>query len=151
MKVVDEVWLVPCGLREDKIYAVSSESRLEMCKLLLKELEFDDEERSKIKIDCKELDHQKSIPTYELIEQYRRENQDKEIYFVMGSDLLPGLNQWEDGQKLISDVKFIIFQRANNLIQRNHLPLNYILLDTHFADISSTEARKRIHLNYSIP
>ena len=33
------------------------------------------------------------------------------FYFLMGSDLIPGLIQWDNGQELIDEINFVIFDR----------------------------------------
>lgn len=37
LNLVDEVWMVPCGEREDKKYTVTGEQRLAMTRLLVDE------------------------------------------------------------------------------------------------------------------
>lgn len=34
-----------------------------------------------------------------------------DFYFILGSDLVPGLVKWDGGQKFLDEVKFIIFER----------------------------------------
>lgn len=35
LNLVDEVWMVPCGSREDKSYPVTNQQRLEMTQVLI--------------------------------------------------------------------------------------------------------------------
>ena len=48
---MDEVWMVPCGDRQDKVVEVDGASRYKMCELLLQEL-------SKESVPIKVLFHQ---------------------------------------------------------------------------------------------
>jgi len=64
-----------------------------------------------IKVNDIEIKNGVMIPTYFLIKRLEKENPDKEFYFVLGSDLIPNLKLWDEGPKLITEVKFIIFQR----------------------------------------
>ncbi len=54
LNLVDEVWMVPCGYREDKKYPVSDEQRLEMTKLLIEDID-SNQFKIKIKVDSIEI------------------------------------------------------------------------------------------------
>ena len=45
-----------------------------------------------------EVDNGESIPTYPLIKQLEEQHPKNSFYFIIGSDLLPGLVQWDDGE-----------------------------------------------------
>lgn len=62
---IDEVWIVPCGLRPDKPHISKPEKRLEMTRLAVQEF-FPKE--VPIKIDPVEVENGPSIPTYYLLE-----------------------------------------------------------------------------------
>lgn len=34
-----------------------------------------------------------------------------EFYFMIGSDLVPGLNKWDGGASFLEEIKFVIFER----------------------------------------
>ena len=72
------------------------------------------------------------------------ENSEYEFFFILGSDLLDGLRRWDYGEKLISDIKFIIFIRIGFIMKEESLPKNYIIIHTTFVASSSTEIRMRI-------
>jgi nicotinate-nucleotide adenylyltransferase len=79
----------------------------------------------------------------------KKEHIDKEFHFVMGSDLISSLDQWHEGDKLISDVNFVIYPRAGYDLDLTHknMPANYLHKagsDNYFGMISSTEVRRRI-------
>ena len=65
-----------------------------------------------MKVDPIEVDIGLSIPTVYLMDQL----QDKykgthEFAFIMGSDLIANLHYWDDGERLINQMKCIIFLR----------------------------------------
>lgn len=65
-RLVDEIWIVPCGRREDKIYEVDSQTRLKMVQISMQNFEIGD---VVIKINDIELIEDKQIPTYYLIKR----------------------------------------------------------------------------------
>lgn len=78
-----------------------------------------------------------------------------EFFFLAGTDLIPGLIKWDEGQKLIDEIKFIIFSRRGYekvLSTENRdfqLPKNYEIInakDNLIGMISSTEVRRRISI-----
>ena len=91
---VDEVWIVPCGLRPDKPHISKPEIRLEMIKLAVKDFFPLD---TPLKIDPIEVENGPSIPTKYLLNQYQEEHPDFEFLFVCGTDLISSLHWWEDG------------------------------------------------------
>ena len=62
----------------------------------------------------------------------------------MGSDLLDGLELWNEGKRMKEEVSFIIFRRSHALIENKKLPKNYILINSIFVASSSSEIRNRI-------
>ena len=69
----------------------------------------------------------------------------------MGSDLIPSLHTWHNGQELIDEVKFVIFTRKGFEIeigeQTTNIPKNYQHVKDEISTIglvSSTEVRRRI-------
>ena len=64
-----------------------------------------------IKVDDIEIKNGKTIPTYHLLKKYEKMYPDTNFYFIVGTDLLPSLETWDEGTKLINEMKFIIFQR----------------------------------------
>ena len=74
---------------------------------------------------------------------------EKEFFFVMGTDLLDGMETWDNGKKLKDETNFLIFLRTGYPLDKNLLPKNYILIESTFVGASSSEVRKRIH-NYFV-
>ena len=70
-RLVDEIWMVPCGRREDKQFEVDSETRLKLIRLSLAQYDIGD---ATIKIDPTELIEDKQIPTYYLMKRFGKES-----------------------------------------------------------------------------
>jgi len=71
-------------------------------------------------------------------------HQDYEFFFIFGSDLLEGLKKWDDGEKLVEEIKFIIFVRIGYGLKEATLPKQYIIVHSTFVASSSSEIRNRI-------
>ena len=100
-----------------------------------------------------EVDNGTTIPTYFLMEKLKElySGEGKEFHFVMGSDLIPTLNTWHEGEKLISDVNFIVYNRVgydiDQMMGLPTMPKRYLYAPgakSIFGEVSSTEVRKRI-------
>jgi len=61
---------------------------------------------------------------------------------------LKNLHKWDNGDKLVREVNFIIFVRFGYKITPETLPQNYILINTSFVASSSTEIRNRVKNYY---
>ena len=64
---IDEIWIVPCGLRPDKPHISKPEIRLAMTKLAINDFFPAD---TPVKIDPIEVENGPSIPTAYLLDQY---------------------------------------------------------------------------------
>ena len=58
-----------------------------------------------------EFDNGESIPTYDLMKKLEEQYPSNDFYFIIGSDLLPGLAKWDDGDAFIKECGFVIFER----------------------------------------
>lgn len=81
----DEVWVVPCGTREDKDLS-PGHHWVKMIETAIQEHGIN-EHSSKVKINQVEIENGAQIPTYYLMQAFEKENPDQEHYFVGGTDL----------------------------------------------------------------
>ena len=89
-----------------------------------------------------------AMPTYGLMKKFSVDNPKCEFFFVMGTDLLDGMEKWGDGAKLKEEINFLIFLRTGYALNPELLPKNYILIETTFVGASSTVVRTRIQNYY---
>ncbi|CAD8094295.1 unnamed protein product [Paramecium sonneborni] len=138
-KILHKIVLVPCGNRKDK-QLTDGFHRYKMLQLIV-ENQF--QNLDQIVIDDYEVQNGQLVPTYFMLQKMREKYQN--VYFVIGSDLLNGLNKWVEGSKLIAETNFIILNRNSHKIdQITNLPPHYELVQDFEYGISSTEIRKRI-------
>ncbi len=106
-----------------------------------------------VKVDPIEVEHGNSIPTYYLLQNYKKAHPETEFWFVIGTDLISGLHYWDESERLINDINFVIFERegfeVKTLINHSNWPKNYKLAykgdeKNLLGGISSTEVRKRV-------
>ena len=102
--------MVPCGNREDKIHKVSPKQRFDM---VINAIEDYFPRGYPIKACDIEIQNGKFIPTYFLMQKLSEMHADQNMkfYFMLGSDLIPGLIKWDGGQNFIDEVNFVIFER----------------------------------------
>ena len=61
-----------------------------------------------------EIDNGESIPTYNLMKRLEEKYADNDFYFIIGSDLLPGLVNWDGGTSFITECGFVLFERKGH-------------------------------------
>ena len=142
-EVIDEVWFVPCGDREDKQLRTVGEHRLKMMKIALEEFYQGD---PTFKVFDLEIVNGKSIPTYYLMLRLEKLYKSHDFHFVIGTDLLPDLIRWDGGQEFVDNVKFIIYPRAGYQMPEKVPPQCRVLKkeEVVYSQLSSTVLRQRI-------
>jgi len=58
-----------------------------------------------------EIKNGEMIPTYFLMKELEEQNKESELYFIIGSDLLPTLSSWHSGEKLLQEINFVLWDR----------------------------------------
>jgi nicotinate (nicotinamide) nucleotide adenylyltransferase len=146
----DEVWIVPCGARPDKIHLNAPATRLTMLQMAVKDFF---PPNFPVKVDTTEVDNGLQIPTIYLLDQLMARYTENSFHFVMGSDLVQSLHWWDEGPRLINDTKFIIYERAGYdqaaIKQHENYPKNDPIVvpkaECLIGMISSTEIRRRVN------
>ena len=91
---VDQVWLLPCGDREDKKLVLPKSVRLKLIRDLFKET-------PSIKISEDEIDLSRQqggqIHTYDLMGYLMKKYEGKRFHFVVGADVLHTIHTWDRG------------------------------------------------------
>jgi nicotinic acid mononucleotide adenylyltransferase len=68
----------------------------------------------------------------------------------MGDDLMDDIHEWEGGESLLKETKFIIFDRNGTSPGHKNWPSIFKRASTDFQTISSTEVRNRVKLTKPI-
>jgi len=148
-KCADEVWMTPCGPRPDKpSLKTPSLERYMLCVL---GIEGKFSPALPIKVCDIEIFEKSSIPTYFCIQALEKKYPDYEFYWVIGTDLVDTLKEWDEGEKLWNDCGFMIYPRVGydfkekpprSMMVEFKEPLGHLSILT--SDFSSTEVRKRL-------
>lgn len=109
---IDEVWILPCYESMTKKQLKNSYHRLQMCQLAIK-----NEPNYNIKICDFEIKNKLCCPTYDIILKFY-ESFDKEntYYFIIGMDNAIKIKSWENYQKLLEIMSFIVVSRMEELL-----------------------------------
>lgn len=138
---IDKVILVPASDLYEYKNLLDFKKRVDMIKLTISNDE---------SIIVDKIEYSKSYKTYNLLEYFKGDYNEDEIYFICGSDNYINLNTWHDSEKLIKENKFMVLLR-NHFIEdlENIYPEykdNFIFIDNDIL-ISSSLAREYIKNN----
>uniref|UniRef100_A0A0G4IFV2 Cytidyltransferase-like domain-containing protein n=1 Tax=Chromera velia CCMP2878 TaxID=1169474 RepID=A0A0G4IFV2_9ALVE len=152
--VADEVWLIPCGRRPDKDSVASPEDRLHMCRVAVTSTFTED---FPICVQDTEIAHGQFIPSFFLMERLQKENPDKEVRLLIGTDLIPTLKRWIRGEDLVASCPFLVVPREGfpgpSELPSEQLPADFVDLEatmrekqigTSISSLSSTIVRNRL-------
>ena len=128
----DEIFIVPCGARDDKNSSqiVSPDQRRQMIELNFNDLP------NNVVIDNFDLDNDNFTPTFALVERYKKQCDDAEVWYVVGGDLIVDgksgnseiQRSWKKGEEVWQTVNFFIITRPGfNLISEDLPPSSEII------------------------
>lgn len=109
-----------------------------------------------VRVDPIEIENGSSIPTVYLFDRLEQIYEGTHsFHFIMGSDLIKHLHWWDEGERIINEMKCVIFRRKgyNNdeLISHPNFPKNNPVevddSNSLIGVISSTEIRRRVCMN----
>lgn len=114
-KRLDKVIFVPCSsLRHDKKMQTDDVHRLRMLQLALDTCKNKTNSKGDplFEISTVEMD---ALPgetyTYDTMIHLRKKYPNDELFFIMGSDLLIGMSNWGNAEKLVKEFNFIVMSR----------------------------------------
>lgn len=141
-KIVDEVWLIPCGNHAFNKKLVSGEQRIKMINLAIGK-------NSKVKVSDYELKSKNKSYAAETIAWFKKEFADNDFYFIIGADNLTDLDKWHDFEYLTSNVRFILIKRPGfNSENKLNIEITYVLeLEN---NTSSTQIRENLTKGISV-
>jgi nicotinate-nucleotide adenylyltransferase len=140
-RLVNEVWILPCGSHAFGKKMTGIEHRINMCNL-----SFHNDH-----IIVKDYDNQQKFEgkTYLMLEHLLRETFSKNItyFYIIGMDNANNINKWYMHEKLIKVIPFIVFPRSQmDAVVKGawYTKKPHILLNSSVAGISSSEIRRMI-------
>ena len=129
-KLADEVWITPCGARPDKpSLKTPALHRLIMCHLAV-DTTFGS--RFGVKVCDEEMHEPRNVPTVVLMRRLKEAHPNFEFSFVVGSDLIPTLHEWdapgcegrwdavpEAGKTFLKENHFLVIDRPGDHEEHN--------------------------------
>jgi nicotinate-nucleotide adenylyltransferase len=143
---LDELWILPCYRHTFQKELASSQARVAMVRLLMREIP--DNLQKRVKLETVEIDKQLSGETYEALQLMKERYPEYHFSFLMGSDQLRSFTKWGQWEQLLKELPFYVYPR-NGFDEPVTLP-NMTLLRAEtqvITNISSTLIRKRIARN----
>lgn len=138
-KYLDKVIYVPTGDKYEKQDLISSNSRIEMLKIMIKNNNYLEVSDYEIKNNL--------VYTYQTLDYFKNKYKDSEIYFICGSDNLREFKTWKKFNYILNNYRLIVFKRNDDNIEKileNLNIKNIILIDKVFGNLSSTYIRKEL-------
>ncbi len=139
MVALEQVIFVPAAVSPHKLNstAAPAEARLEMLRAAV-------ESETRFAVDESELRRPPPSFTVDTIESFAAAHPEAEIYYLLGSDNLPGLPAWHRFDDLRKLVKFVVLSRGPATAENGHITVQREL------DISATDIRNRVASGRSI-
>ena len=136
-KYLDKVIVVPVGDNYKKRDLETFKNRFNMLNLLFNGI-----------AEVSNFEEDGSKFTYEVLDHYKNEYPNDEIYFIFGEDLLKDLPNWKRYDYLIKNFKFLVVSRDNLNIKDDKDYVMRVKLDA--KNISSTMVRDLVKQKKSI-
>jgi nicotinate-nucleotide adenylyltransferase len=140
---IDEVWVMPTALREDKNIGASSDDRLAMLRHMKYEI-FNDSAR--LRISDFELNLPVPTQTIQTVQALHAKYPDIQFLYAYGADSYQGMPTWEEGTYLQKTLPMLVAARSGYKLPDSSPRLQHLNLyiDTELADVSSTKVRHNI-------
>lgn len=104
----DEVWIVPCGPREDKEELAPALDRFVMAQEAV-DAWFGS--RFPIKVLATEIFLCRALSTYRLMKMLGAEYPKHDLHFVLGADLYEDVPYWKNARRVMRECKFVVVER----------------------------------------
>lgn len=135
----DEAWIMPCAQRRDKRHDIDEIHRLRMVELMIGEV-FESDPRvvvSRFELD----DVDRPTQTWRTTKALNEHFPDRHFTFVFGADSYIDMPNWEQGERLRSELSMLVVPRGSLKFSVSGL-CQVLAVDTE--RISSTEVRNAV-------
>ncbi|AGM25093.1 nicotinate-nucleotide adenylyltransferase [Spiroplasma chrysopicola] len=143
---VNEIWIIPTNQNPFKTRKLSPiADRLAMINLAVSDIPY-------VKINNIELKNNQPSTTYETVVELKASYPDIEFYFIIGSDQLPKLGEWNNINELIKIQTFIILQRLEEVspkLLQKYQAITIPFINNNF--LAATDLRAGKNLALQIP
>lgn len=143
--IIDEVWIMPCYKSMSGKKLEDSDHRLNLCQIAI-----NINNNNKIKLCNFEIKNQLVGQSYDIIKKfYENYSTKNKFYFLIGADNAVNIERWNNYEKLLQIIPFIVIPRKDYNIHHDawcykepHIYLNNCFTD----NTSSTEIRNELKI-----
>lgn len=151
---LDEVLFMPSGtsyMKADQ-KVESGQTRAEMTALAI-------QDNPNFTLSTMEIERAGNTYTYQTLERLKKENPDKEYYFIVGADSLFHMSNWASPERIFANCCILAAIRDDRTIEEMEEQIDLIsqqynarilLMKTMRMDISSTDIRRKVAAGESI-
>ncbi len=107
---VDKVIFIPVNKKYEKDSLIENKHRYEMIKRVV-------DKNDRFEVSDMDMNGSRSLSTIETIEGIQKIYEDKEIYFLIGSDNLKEIHTWNRADELISKYKLLVMERDTDRVE----------------------------------
>lgn len=146
-KLVDKVFIVPTTVnyyRQDKRYLFTFEEKVRIIQDFLVGFKYD------ATIDTIEQDKDGSWRTIDLVQYFKNQFPDDELYLIVGEDSFKEFKTWTRYEDILKEVKLIVANRkehvtkTKDLTKKGEIPAIPLDMGDAFEDCSATNVRNRL-------
>lgn len=130
--IIDELWVIPCKDHPFSKNLASFDQRFKMLELAFQSF-------ANVRISDIEKKLSGKSYTYNTINRLKKDFPQHEFFFLIGTDILDGIESWYKYDDLVKETKFIIYARPGFEFKPAR-GMNYQLVNEH-RDLSSTQIR----------
>lgn len=142
---LDRVLFLVSKMPPHKSTCASDQQRFTMVQLAL-------QGESKLETCDIEIQREGKSYTADSVNLLRKKFPEAELFYIIGSDVLPTIPYWYEGEKVFSEVEFMCFHRRGQMFSCEHMLCGLTegqksrihFFDASIPDISSKEIRERL-------
>lgn len=147
---IDNIVLLPnktTYYKEHSDRYASDEDRVRMLEIVAKAYPF-------LSVNDMEIKRGGVTRTIDTVDELLREDRDRKIYLIIGTDSLDWIDKWVDAERLLDNVSLIVamrkgmdeegFEEKTSILKAAHPDLEIYKLGLDKIDISSSEIRSRV-------
>lgn len=142
---LDRVLFLVSKMPPHKSTCASDQQRFTMAQLAL-------QGESKLETCDIEIQREGKSYTADSVNLLRKKFPEAELFYIIGSDVLPTIPYWYEGEKVFSEVEFMCFHRRGQMFSCEHMLCGLTegqksrihFFDASIPDISSKEIRERL-------
>lgn len=151
MKNIEKIIFVPVSTKYNKQGLAPDEDRLELLKTIC-------QDHPNMEVSSLELNSPRQLYTMETLKIMQKQNPDKTIYFIVGTDNLKELETWHAANEILQQFKIIVLERDNDIMEKiisNSLFLkqyreSFIKLNFNKIKLSSSYIRQKVQMGEEI-